>query len=407
MLFRISSNSRTRTSTRETKRQRALSCLAFAAKRYALYTLDHIGRPILCGSPDKRRRSEHGLGHLLLPTDPKLGTGPALDQWWKHTICTELGIPNEEPEWFADEAIGRLTVTSQHEERAFRSYNKARSYEQRVRPWNFLNLAHPTRLERDRLTIRCLVAPYERDPVSRRNATWHDRSAQARSWRSIRTAGLESDDDTVLVQSYRDYFNDHRLHTDAKMLGPDGQRCHTWTRGLLQPAHITATRLVRIGKESNLLEEIAAGLIGDQSEALTEYRDTRSDPFDRLVRPILAQLPIGSTARETGLDDTTVKRIRSGHVTPSAHSRTLLTKYASSYARDQLAHNPLARTGRDDLAACAAYLATHPAPACPICGTPPTRPRAKYCSRACRDRAYRNRKPHPTTRPQSQPIPTR
>ena len=167
--------------------------------------------------------------------------------------CVE--VPNQEPTWFTDEAIGRLTVTSQHEERAFRTNNKARPYEQRVRPWNFLNLAHPVHAERQRLGIRCLVAPYEQNPEKRRRNTWHDRSSQDRSWTGIRTGGLEVDDDTVIVQSYRDYFDDHRRHTDAKMLGSDGERCHPWTRGLLQPAVIAPTRLIHVGKESNPLTD--------------------------------------------------------------------------------------------------------------------------------------------------------
>jgi hypothetical protein len=165
------------------------------------------------------------------------------------------GTRNPQPgaSWFADEAIGQISVTSQHEERSFGGYNKPRPYEERVRPWNFLNIAHPARQERDRLGIRCLVSPYERDPNKRRHNTWHDRAAKTRSWQSITSDSVETDDDTVVVQSYRDYFNDHRLHVDGKMLGADGERCHPWTKGLLQPAVITATRLVRVGKESDPL----------------------------------------------------------------------------------------------------------------------------------------------------------
>jgi hypothetical protein len=81
----------------------------------------------------------------------------------------------------------------------------------------------------------------EQEPKRRRN-TWHDRSTSARSWTAIRSGDYELDDQAVLVQNFRDYFNDHRLHTDAKMLGSDGELCHPWTRGLLQPAQIKATR---------------------------------------------------------------------------------------------------------------------------------------------------------------------
>src|SRR5262249_21683866 len=63
----------------------------------------------------------------------------------------------------------------------------------------------------------------------------------------------ELSDDTIAAETIRDYFDGYRTHTDPKMLGPDGDRCHPWTRGLLQHHHITATRLLRIGKESNPL----------------------------------------------------------------------------------------------------------------------------------------------------------
>src|SRR5262249_46121147 len=121
-----------------TNRQRKIECFAIAAKRYALFARDAEGRPELVGKAEKRRRAEHGLGPLLLPTDPELGAGPALDEWWTHLLCTELGVPNPEPGWFAEEAIGRLTVTSRHEEQAFRAYNAGRPYAEGVRPWNFL-----------------------------------------------------------------------------------------------------------------------------------------------------------------------------------------------------------------------------------------------------------------------------
>jgi hypothetical protein len=63
------------------------------------------------------------------------------------------------------------------------------------------------------------------------------------------------------VLSYRDYFNQYRNHPEAKMLGPDGRPCHTWTRGQLAPRHVRSqVPLKRIGKdeagEAELLEAV-------------------------------------------------------------------------------------------------------------------------------------------------------
>ena len=57
-----SSSSRTRTTTRTDKRHQ-LHCYAISAKRYTFY----VQTPM---APELVKPSEHGLGHLLNPTDP-------------------------------------------------------------------------------------------------------------------------------------------------------------------------------------------------------------------------------------------------------------------------------------------------------------------------------------------------
>jgi hypothetical protein len=66
---------------------------------------------------------------------------------------------------------------------------------------------------------------------------------------------LEFAEERVAVQTYRDYFEEYRLHREAKALGPDRRPRQRWTRGLLQPPRVSATELVRVGKESNPLAD--------------------------------------------------------------------------------------------------------------------------------------------------------
>ena len=40
-----------------------------------------------------------------------------------------------------------------------------------------------------------------------------------------------------------------------------------------------------IGKETNLLDEVLAGVRHDPEEVLSEYEDTRRDPWTSLVAP--------------------------------------------------------------------------------------------------------------------------
>jgi hypothetical protein len=73
---------------------------------------------------------------------------------------------------------------------------------------------------------------------------------------STRAVGPEYRAHSIQVLSYRDYFNQYRQHPESKAHDPtDGKRCHPWTRGQLQPWHITATERVRVGKESNRLTD--------------------------------------------------------------------------------------------------------------------------------------------------------
>ena len=55
-----------------------------------------------------------------------------------------------------------------------------------------------------------------------------------------------------------------------------------------------------IGKESNSLEEVEAGLVHDEQNVCTEYTDRRRDYWSREVVPALQKLPLNVWERETG-----------------------------------------------------------------------------------------------------------
>jgi hypothetical protein len=259
-----------------TGRQREIECYAIASKRYGLFIRRPDGTPEIVSSGDKRKRSEHGLGHLLPPNapDPEISDRAWLDEWWEHLLHLELGFPDHpEPVWFDAPAVGRLTVTSQRDIKAFNTYNAGRSYQEQVKPWGFLTIAHPTPHERARPGgPRCLIAPFERDPVRRLQAHWIDRDQPEHPQRRIHTATTpECRPGSVHVLSYRDYFDQYRRHPESKALDPtDGKPCHTWTRGLLQPWHLTATDLTRIGKESKRHTDTTQPT-DDEDEPVIEY----------------------------------------------------------------------------------------------------------------------------------------
>lgn len=257
-----------------TGQQREVECFAIASKRYGLFTREAQGRPDLITSGKKRKRSEHGLGHLLPPRPPSPGASGDdwMDEWWDHLIHVDLGLDHPEPEWFDEPAIGRVTITSPRDIKIFKTYNANQPYAKQVKPWGFLCLAHPTPQERARPDgPRSLIAPFERDPAKRRVMTWIDRDRPDRDPRRVHTGAHEVRESSIGVLSYRDYFNSYRQHPELKTTDPaDGEPCHTWTRGLLQPRHIAATELIRVGKESNRLADTNLAL-DEETDAVIIY----------------------------------------------------------------------------------------------------------------------------------------
>ena len=77
----------------------------------------------------------------------------------------------------------------------------------------------------------------------------------------------------------------YAVHAELKSIGPDGFVCGRRTRGLLGRRELRACLIRYIGKETNLLDEVLAGVRHDPEEVLSEYEDTRRDPWTSLVAP--------------------------------------------------------------------------------------------------------------------------
>jgi hypothetical protein len=239
----------------DTGRQRQIHTLSIASKRYALFGYDNHRRPRVLGEPGKYKRSEHGLGHLLDPTshDPDTPQDRFRDRWWDQILHDELGIARREPDWFDRPAMGRLAVTSRHEELAFRTYNADRPYDQRTRPFNFGVMSFPKPGQPAR---GALVAPLVTDPRQWQHLTWQQRGDRTRPPVTIRTGDERFPiPGTVVVQSYRDIYTDYREHPETKAATATGDPVLPGTRGVLGPATINATGVDRIGKEANRLTE--------------------------------------------------------------------------------------------------------------------------------------------------------
>jgi hypothetical protein len=367
---------------------RQLWTFPISAKRYALYTLTE-GRPALVRVIDLDDRGgaepadepgqldeladakQHGLGHLLNPTDPESESRDWIGELWEYIVRTDaLGQLAAEPKWLDLPAVGRFNVSNHLLLSAFNQFNRGKPHWQQVRPFNFLLVAHSGALDRGELTSRfLLVTRFERDPRKWARLRWvnvydPERTYSIRAGRAHSTPGRA----VVVVNTYRDVLAEYRVHPEAKSLGPDGQRCDKQTVGLLGRRHVTPILPRRHrGKEGHWIDQREAG-VADPDATHTEYREPGSDPLWQLTVRVLRGLPVKQTAAGAGVSERTVERTRAGR-SISKTARAKLTDHAVKHARAQLLAAGIPRApDREALLATLLDRQTTPGPQPQLCG---------------------------------------
>jgi hypothetical protein len=125
----------------KTSKRRQIYCLAISAKRYALFTKDRRGTPTLLRqlrNNKEDRWSEHGLGHLLNPTDPESEDRDWISMAWRNIARRSLGLPADELGFEQLPAVGRTSVSSPAVMEPLMSLNKGKKYADQIKPFNFL-----------------------------------------------------------------------------------------------------------------------------------------------------------------------------------------------------------------------------------------------------------------------------
>jgi lambda repressor-like predicted transcriptional regulator len=93
---------------------------------------------------------------------------------------------------------------------------------------------------------------------------------------------------------------------------------------LLQRRHVAIDRIRFIGKESNELEEIGAGLIHSAADAYTEFVDPSRDDWERKIRPALKKMSLPKLCKETGFSRRALINWRTGKSRPHPRNQRLL-----------------------------------------------------------------------------------
>ena len=339
--------------------------------------------------------SEHGLGHVLNPTNPDDPSTDWITDSWGYMVRTELGFLVDAPHWLNRPALTRVTASGPNVLRWFKGYNEGLCYDAQIKPANFLLLAHPDPMDSSEALP---IAPYVGDASKWGDLHWVDRRTGQPVQITTDSPDGHERRGVVRVRTYRDVLGAYLGHPEAKSLGPNGEPVGRQTKGVLLRRGVEGVRPVhRIGKEANLLDDRVSGMAFDANEYLNEYLDPTTDAWTVLVAPTLATLDRSALVHASGLHRRTLERYFNGKAKPRAEHEQLLTEIALSSARNKLAEWGEAPPN-DAHALLHRYLKAYGGrqAVCGGCGQVLTGRQQTWCSENCRSEARSNRVPAPT-----------
>jgi hypothetical protein len=93
---------------------------------------------------------------------------------------------------------------------------------------------------------------------------------------------------------------------------------------LLQRRCIQIEQIKYVGKESNSLEDVEAGLIHSAQSNYTEYADLRRDEWQTKVLPVLKKVRLKLLVKMSGLSRRALIDLRAGRCRPHPKNKELI-----------------------------------------------------------------------------------
>ena len=219
-----------------------------SAKRYCLFDIDAKGNFIIRDDPGDENYSLHGLGHLSNPF------GSNVKRWQKEVWLDILRLEyhqmtvedmlNKYRSFFA---LSQFTISTASLMRRFKPLNRGRPYSQMIKPFNFFMIGFSNMSE-----IKP-IAPFSSDP----QAVPYGDFINYKTGRKMR--GQE------YFKSLADELWPYINHSESKLDGDIGT---------LQRRHITADRIIYMGKEADKIEENMSGLSRTNYNIYNNPKDT-------------------------------------------------------------------------------------------------------------------------------------
>jgi hypothetical protein len=205
--------------------------------------------------------------------------------------------------------------------------NKGMKYSDQIKPFNFVMTCHvkpfgfPFRADPERFH---LIAPYDMDSRNWLKARWFDEYSGEEY--GITTARPTGDRYTARVKTYGEVIEEYEFHAESKCADPFGDECSKDTRGLLQRRRVKISEIKFIGKESNSLEQVEAGMIHDRRRVYAEYEDPKRSAWVTKILPAIrkAKPALLISGCRDFLSSRALRDIRAGRSKPHRKNREKL-----------------------------------------------------------------------------------
>jgi hypothetical protein len=246
-------------------------------------------------------------------------------------VLKALEMPTQNLDFENRPAVGRVTVSSPAVIRPLANLNNGKAYPEQIKPFNFLLTCHVKAFGHPKDAAPehfHLIAPYNNNSTQWLKMDWIDQYT-GNTYR-ITTAGNNGTRKAARVKTYGDILREYEYHPESKCADAAGNACEKQTIGLLRRRHICIDRVRYIGKESNQLEAVDAGLIHSDKSIYTEYVDKNRDEWQTKVLPALKRLPLSRLISESGLSRRALLDIRAGRSRPHPKNGDRLTAVVRS-----------------------------------------------------------------------------
>ncbi len=221
--------------------------------------------------------------------------------------------------------MGRVPITSPTAIRSLAKLNRGKKYRNRLKPFDFLLSCHvkqfgyPPEVDPEKFH---LVAPYVPDPECWVDLPWIDQYSGTQY--EITTEGFHGSRGVARVKTYGDVLREYEFHPGPKSADAKGKPSGKQTFGLLRRRHVRVERIMYIGKESNRLEEIEAGVIHSPESVYTEYPDPSRDEWQTRILPLLNKIPVSALMSLSGRSRSMLVKALAGRSRPRRRNQELL-----------------------------------------------------------------------------------